>query len=143
MAGTSGSPVSADRASGGMSEERASGGLTSRHRVVEGSAGLDRAFAALAHPTRRSLLQRLGRVEDANVTELAEPYDVSLMAVSKHLKVLVEAGLAEREAVGRERRYALRADGLAPALSWLLDNNEFWTSRLDALAAHLERDEEE
>lgn len=76
------------------------------------------------------------------MSELAEPYEMSLMAVSKHLKVLAEAGLAEREAVGRERRYALRADGLAPALSWLLEHREFWTSRLDSLAALLERDEE-
>lgn len=108
----------------------------------DGKDRIDRAFAALAHPTRRSLLQRLGRVTDASVSELAEPYDVSLMAVSRHLKVLAEAGLADRKAVGRERRYALRADGLAPALSWLLDHREFWTSRLDSLAAHLERDEE-
>lgn len=99
---------------------------------------LDRAFAALAHPTRRALLQRLGRVSTASVTELAEPFDVTLMAVSKHLKVLDEAGLVDREAVGRERRYGLRADGLAPALSWLLAHHEFWTTRLDALAAALE-----
>lgn len=104
---------------------------------------LDRAFSALAHPTRRSLLQRLGVVERATVTELAEPFDVSLMAVSKHLKVLLEAGLVEREVVGRERRYGLRAEGLGPALSWLLEHREFWTSRLDALAAHLEDQEEE
>lgn len=64
MAGTSGSPVSGDRSSGRTSQERASGGLTSRHRVVEGSAGLDRTFAAMAHPTRRSLLQRLARIGD-------------------------------------------------------------------------------
>lgn len=99
---------------------------------------LDRAFAALSHPTRRELLQRLGKGTDASVTELAEPFDVTLMAVSKHLKVLDEAGLVDREAVGRERRYALRADGLARALSWLLDHHEFWTSRLDALAAAVE-----
>ena len=114
--------------------DRVSGGRVER---------LDRAFAALAHPTRRSLLQRLGRVEDANVTELAEGYDVSLMAVSKHLKVLDEAGLVVREAVGRQRRYALRSDGLAPALSWLLEHREFWTSRLDALAAVVEETESE
>jgi DNA-binding transcriptional ArsR family regulator len=107
-------------------------------RSADGADRLDRAFAALAHPTRRSLLQRLGRVESANVTELAEPYDVSLMAVSKHLKVLGEAGLVDRKSVGRERRYALRADGLGPALSWLLDHQAFWTERLDALAAVLE-----
>lgn len=99
---------------------------------------LDRAFAALAHPTRRALLQRLGRVSTASVSELAEPFEVTLMAVSKHLKVLDEAGLVDREAVGRERRYALRADGLAPALSWLLAHHEFWTTQLDSLAAALE-----
>lgn len=104
---------------------------------------LDRAFAALSHPTRRSLLQRLGRVEDASVSELAAPYAVSLMAVSKHLKVLAEAGLVDRSVVGRERRYALRSEGMAPALTWLLDHREFWTSRLDALAAHLESEEAE
>lgn len=99
---------------------------------------LDRAFSALAHPTRRALLQRLGQVSTASVTELAEPFDVTLMSVSKHLKVLDEAGLVDRKAVGRERRYALRADGLGPALSWLLAHHEFWTTRLDALAAALE-----
>lgn len=102
---------------------------------------LDRAFAALSHPTRRDLLGRLGQVEDASVSELARPYEVTLMAVSKHLKVLDEAGLVEREAVGRERRYALRRDGLAPALSWLLHHQAFWEGRLDALAAALENED--
>lgn len=102
---------------------------------------LDRAFSALAHPIRRSLLQRLGGVERATVSQLAERFDVSLMAVSKHLKVLAEAELVEREAVGRERWYALREGGLGRPLSWLLEHREFWSGRLDALAAHVEREE--
>ena len=109
--------------------------------MSERGDSLDRAFAALSHPTRRSLLQRLGRVPDASVSELAAPYDVSLMAISKHLKVLGEAGLVEREAVGRERRYARRRDGRAPALSWLLHHPAVWEGRLDALAAVLEDDD--
>lgn len=118
-------------------------GAASEGRSADaGAARLDRAFAALSHPTRRELLARLGRVADASVTELAAPYDVTLMAISKHLKVLAEAELVEREAVGRERRYALRRDGLAPALSWLLDHRTFWEGRLDAMAAVLESDAE-
>lgn len=122
-----------------MSQGEASDGVS----AGAPASRLDRAFAALSHPTRRELLQRLGGLADASVTELAEPYDVSLMAVSKHLKVLAEAGLVDRSVAGRERRYALRSDGLAPALAWLLDHREFWTSRLDALAAHLETEETE
>ena len=62
---------------------------------------LDRTFAALAHPIRRAVLTRLAREGSASVTELAEPFDVSLMAVSKHLKVMETAGLIRREKDGR------------------------------------------
>lgn len=110
--------------------------------TVPTDSALDEAFSALAHPIRRALLQRLGREERATVSELAGPFEVSVMAVSKHLKVLAEAGLVEREAVGRERWYSLREAGLGRPLAWLLEHREFWSGRLDALAAHVEREEE-
>jgi DNA-binding transcriptional ArsR family regulator len=98
---------------------------------------LDRTFAALADPTRRAILTRLASGE-ATVTELARPFEISLPAVSKHLKVLERAGLIQR---GRERQWRparLQAEPLRAAAEWTLGYREFWEERYDRLDAYLE-----
>lgn len=99
---------------------------------------LDKTFAALAHPTRRAILTRLASDGSASVTELAEPFDVSLMAVSKHLKVMEGAGLIRREKDGRVRRCSFDPGSIATASRWIEMHRRFWTEQLDSLAAYLE-----
>ena len=96
---------------------------------------LSNAFAALAHPSRRAILDRLTR-GPARVTEIAEPFDMSLNAVSKHLKVLEAAGLIEREVIGREHVIEFRAAPLHEISTWVLEYERFWTKHLDGLEAH-------
>jgi DNA-binding transcriptional ArsR family regulator len=100
---------------------------------------LDRTFAALAHPIRRSILTRLAQDGSASVTDLAEPFDVSLMAVSKHLKVLDEAGLVRREKDGRVQRCSFDPEAMDTARDWIEMHRVFWEEQLDSLAAYLER----
>src|SRR5918997_1739993 len=97
---------------------------------------LDRTFAALADPTRRAILARLAMGE-ASVTELAEPFAMSLPAISKHLKVLERAGLISRgrEAQWRPRR--LEAKAMQGAADWLGEYRRFWGGRLDRLDDYL------
>ncbi len=102
---------------------------------------LDAVFAALAHPTRRAIIEHLAS-GDTSVGELAKPFDVSLPAISKHLRVLEEAGLLEVTAEGRVRRCALKATPLSAAFSWIVQYRLFWEDRLDALAKHLEGENE-
>jgi DNA-binding transcriptional ArsR family regulator len=104
--------------------------------MVEDSAALDHVFHALADPTRRAMLRRLaGRPR--TVGELAEPFDMSLAAASKHVKVLERAGLIERRIRGRTHTCHLRAKRLADAQRWLRHYERFWNERLDALEAEL------
>ncbi len=102
------------------------------HMTVE----LDRVFAALADPTRRATLARLAE-GSASVGELAEPFAMSKPAVSKHLKVLREAGLLVKEIDGRHHRCSLRAEPLRQAADWIARYEDFWGSSLDGLAAYL------
>jgi len=97
---------------------------------------LDATFAALSDPTRRAILARLSQGE-SSVSELAEPFDVSLPAVLKHVHVLERAGLVEHEKEGRVRRCRLKAQPLRQAMSWLDHYRNFWEVRLDALERHL------
>lgn len=97
---------------------------------------LDRVFAALSDPTRRAILSRLRR-GPSTVTEIAEPFDVSLTAVSKHVRVLEEAGLLRREIRGREHRCSLQAAPLQQASRWMEEYRVFWEQRLDALEEFL------
>jgi DNA-binding transcriptional ArsR family regulator len=93
-------------------------------------------FAALADPTRRTILARLAEGE-ATVNELAEPFDISLQAVSKHLKVLAAAGLISR---GRDAQYRpchFEAAPLEAATDWIATNRAIWTERFDRLDRHL------
>jgi len=100
---------------------------------------LDAVFTALGDPTRRAILQRL-RKAPATVTEIAAPFDVSLNAVSKHVKVLERAGLVARRRDGREHHLSLNPAPLGKAARWLIDYQEFWETRLDRMDALLQRD---
>jgi DNA-binding transcriptional ArsR family regulator len=98
---------------------------------------LDRTFGALADPTRRAILARLAKGE-ASVTELAEPFEMSLPAVSKHLKVLERAGLVSR---GREQQWRparLRATPIREVAEWTDRYRRFWDERYDRLAEYLD-----
>jgi DNA-binding transcriptional ArsR family regulator len=97
---------------------------------------LDGIFAALADPTRRGILARL-RAGEASVSTLAEPFGMSLPAVSKHLRVLERAGLVRHRKSGRVRTCRLVAAPLERADTWLAQYRIFWERRFDALDAHL------
>jgi len=98
---------------------------------------LDAIFAALADPTRRAILTRLAH-GDAGVNELAEPFEMSQPAISKHLKVLERAGLVERDIDKQRRPARLKAKPMAAAVTWLEDFKEFWSSSFDQLDDLLE-----
>jgi DNA-binding transcriptional ArsR family regulator len=97
---------------------------------------LDATFSALADPTRRALLQRLTRGE-ASVKQLAEPFEMTQPAISKHLKVLEGAGLITRRPDAQRRLCRIEADRLQDATQWLLGYRDFWTGSFDALDAVL------
>ena len=97
---------------------------------------LDSTFAALADPTRRAILARLSSGE-ATVTELAEPFEMTLPAVSKHLKVLERAGLIERGREAQWRPCRLRADRLREVDDWMQQYRRFWEARLERLDGFL------
>lgn len=106
--------------------------------MVRRSRGdLDAVFAALSDPTRRAILARLSAGE-ASVGELAEPHDMSLAAVSRHLQVLSDAGLMVRVRDGRSIRCRLAAGPLAEANDWLARYQRFWDGSLDQLGRFLE-----
>lgn len=98
---------------------------------------LDATFAALSDATRRGILARLAAGE-ASVTELAKPYDMSLPAVSKHLRVLESAGLVARSKDGRVHRCRLEAAPLKSAADWIEHYRRFWEAQLDSLQRFLE-----
>jgi DNA-binding transcriptional ArsR family regulator len=98
---------------------------------------LSSTLSALADPTRRGILARLA-TGDASVKELAEPYEMSVAAVSKHLKVLEEAGLVSHGRDAQWRPRHLEAARLEEAFQWLESFRRFWDSSLDSLAHHLE-----
>ena len=99
---------------------------------------LSSTFAALADPTRRAILARLARGE-ASVTELAAPFDMSLPAVSKHLKVLERAGLVTRGRNAQWRPRRLEADPLKEVADWVEHYRGFWEESFDRLEEHLRR----
>ena len=99
-------------------------------------ARLDATFAALADPTRRAILARLARGE-ASVTELAEPFAMSMPAISKHLKVLERAGLVTRSRDAQSRPCRLHAAPLAAAASWIESYRKFWDDSFDRLDEYL------
>ena len=97
---------------------------------------LDETYAALADSTRRAILTQLLQ-QEARVTELAEPFAMSLNAVSKHLQVLERAGLIRREVRGREHYISAAPEPLQQAVDWLNTYRQFWEHRLDRLEAFL------
>src|SRR5712672_2461005 len=101
---------------------------------------LDRTFAALADPTRRAMLARLGTQDSISVSELAQPFAMSLPAIMKHLEVLSDAGLIAREKTGRIVACRLTAKPMEQAMDWLNRYARFWSDNLDRLAAFVEED---
>lgn len=99
---------------------------------------LSLTFAALADPTRRAILARLMSGE-VSVGELAQPFDMSLPAISKHLKVLERAGLIERGREAQWRPCRLKAEPLREVAGWVAGYREFWERRLDRLGALIEQ----
>lgn len=100
------------------------------------SRTLDKTFSALSDPTRRAILARLAEGE-ASVSELAAPFAMSLPAISKHLRVLEQAGLVERTRDGRVHRLRLVAQPLHDAAAWIAHYQHFWEQQLEGLADYL------
>ena len=105
---------------------------------MQHSEDLDRAFGALADPTRRAMVTKLGHGETCTISELAEPFDMSLPAVMKHIGVLENAGLLSREKTGRTVHCRLNPAPMREAMDWLEETQRFWEKRLDALASFVE-----
>jgi len=101
---------------------------------------LNRTFAALSDPTRRALLARLVEQDGLSVSELAQPFPMSLPAIMKHLDVLSDAGLIAREKTGRTVACRLTAQPMEQAMEWLNRYQRFWSDNLDRLAAFLEEE---
>lgn len=112
---------------------------TARRTVSE---RLDLTFGALADPTRRAILDRLSR-GDASVQELAAPFEMSLPAVSKHLRVLERAGLVERSADGKRRPSRLRATPMRDVAAYVESYRSFWEQSFERLDALFERQRQE
>ena len=106
------------------------------------SAALDATFGALSDPTRRAILERLA-LGDSSVTGLAEPFNVSLPAISKQLRVLGKAGLLRQEKDGRVRRCKLDAGPMEEAAQWIAGYRQFWDRQLDSLAEYLDQTQRE
>jgi DNA-binding transcriptional ArsR family regulator len=104
--------------------------------VSQRSASLDDVFHALADPTRRAMLRSLSG-GPRNIRELAEPFNMTFVAASKHVRVLESAGLLRRKIEGRSHYCRLNPKPLAGAHAWLAFYEQFWTERLDALEALL------
>jgi len=103
---------------------------------------LGSTYAALADPSRRAILARL-RGGAARVTEIAEPFDMSLNAVSKHIRVLERAGLIRREISGRNHFLSVNVHPLIEASRWIDEQRAFWERRLDSLESFLEQKKQE
>jgi len=100
---------------------------------------LSTVLGAISHPSRRAILHRLAD-GPARVTEIAAPFDMSLNAVSKHLKVLEGAGLVDREVQGRDHVIRFRGEPLRLVSSWVHEYERFWTERLDRLEQYFQNE---
>jgi DNA-binding transcriptional ArsR family regulator len=107
--------------------------VSAQHIAEAGEEALDRVFFALSDPIRRAILRRLDE-SPALVSELAEPFDMSLQAVSRHIQVLVRAGLVAQERTGRIARCNLDAAPLYDAAVWLNRYTKYWQQQFDTLA---------
>ena len=106
--------------------------------MVKYQSTLDHTFSALADPTRRDILERLGH-GPATISELAEPYGMSLTGLKKHVRILEEADLVTTEKIGRTRECRLGPEQLEDAAKWIEMYRRHWDRRLDKLEAYLER----
>ena len=104
--------------------------------MATAKATIDRVFRALSDPTRRDVVERLGR-RPASVSELAEPFDMALPSFVQHLRVLEESGLVHSSKAGRIRTYELAPQQLQLAEDWLAQQRSLWERRLDQLDAYL------
>ena len=108
--------------------------------MVNTQTSLDQTLMALADPTRRAILQRLSQGE-ARVTELAHPFDMSLNAVSKHIRILERADLVRRRTAGREHFLSFNRQRLDEVANWIETQRAAWSARLDALEALLREED--
>ncbi len=106
--------------------------LQARKQAASRTARLDAVFAALADPTRRAIIERLSRSE-ARVTEVAEPFRMSLNAVSKHIRVLELSGVVERHRKGRDHVLSINTRSLDEIEGWIGRTRRYWDKRLDAM----------
>jgi DNA-binding transcriptional ArsR family regulator len=106
--------------------------IEARKDAASRTARLDAVFAALADPTRRAIVERLSRSE-ARVTELAEPFDMSLNAVSKHIRVLEASGVVERHKKGRDHILSINTHSLDEVDGWIERMRGYWEKRLNAM----------
>ena len=106
--------------------------IETRKKAASRIARLDAVFAALADPTRRAIIERLSRSE-ARVTEVAEPFPISLNAVSKHIRVLEASGVVERRRRGRDHILSINARSLDEVDGWIERMRRFWEAQLDAM----------
>lgn len=108
--------------------------------MVQYQSQLDQTLAAISDPTRRAILERLGREGSASISELAQPFGISLTGLKKHVSVLEEAGLVTTEKVGRTRRCRLGPGGMDEAQEWIEAHGRTLAARLDRLADLLEKE---
>lgn len=108
--------------------------------MVKYEQAVDRVFYGLSHPVRREILQLIGAGE-CPVTELAGHFDLSLPAISRHIKVLERARLVHREKRGRAHRISLNQDALLAVEEWLATYRAFWNGRLDSLEDYLAKNQ--
>jgi DNA-binding transcriptional ArsR family regulator len=106
--------------------------IEARKQAASRAARLNAVFAALADPTRRAIIERLSRSE-ARVTELAEPFAMSLNAVSKHIRVLEASGVIERHKKGRDHILSINTRSLDEVDGWIERTRHHWEERLDAM----------
>jgi DNA-binding transcriptional ArsR family regulator len=102
---------------------------------MEKARELDHLFAALSDPTRRAIIERLVSVGELSVGDVAAQFAISTPAVSRHLRVLEQAGLIDRRAERQWRFVRVRADALSPVESWVARQRRYWTAALDRLEA--------
>jgi DNA-binding transcriptional ArsR family regulator len=106
--------------------------IKARKEAASRTARLDAVFAALADPTRRAIVERLSRSE-ARVTEVAEPFPMSLNAVSKHIRVLEASGVVERHRKGRDHILSINTHSLDEVDGWIGRTRRYWEQRLDTM----------
>lgn len=109
--------------------------------VRPGDERLDRIFSALSDPTRRGILARLEKAPRLSISDLAEPFAMTLPAVLKHLDILAATGLIRRTKIGRTVWVEMEAGSMKVAMDWLERHRLFWSGSLDRLAAYAEAKE--